>query len=127
MGIALLIGVAGAFLIGTNLSRGTTRIKTGLLGMERDLTVRVPQMSGEMGQIGQAINRLASALEEARDYTLYVLDTIPTGIVSLDEKGTINVFNPAAEQLLGVFGAPTAWASPSKRLSRQPGFPRHSG
>lgn len=102
MGVALLIGVVGAFLIGTNLSRGSTRIKQGLMGMEGDLAVRIPQMTGEMGQIGDAINRLAGAYEEARDYTRYVLETISTGIVSLDEQGTINVFNPAAEKLLGL-------------------------
>jgi two-component system sensor histidine kinase AtoS len=102
MGVALLIGVAGAFLIGTNLSRGSTRIKQGLMGMEGDLAVRIPRMTGEMGQIGDAINRLAGAYEEARDYTRYVLETISTGIVSLDEQGTINVFNPAAEKLLGL-------------------------
>jgi two-component system sensor histidine kinase AtoS len=102
MGVALLIGVAGAFLIGTNLSRGSTRIKQGLMGMEGDLAVRIPLMTGEMGQIGDAINRLAGAYEEARDYTRYVLETISTGIVSLDEQGTINVFNPAAEKLLGL-------------------------
>ncbi len=102
MGVALLIGVAGAYLIGTNLSRGSTRIKQGLIGMEGDLAVRIPRMTGEMGQIGDAINRLAAAYEEARDYTRYVLETISTGIVSLDEQGTINVFNPAAEKLLGL-------------------------
>jgi two-component system sensor histidine kinase AtoS len=102
IGLVLVLGLLGAFWIGTNLSRGVTRIKGRLLAMEHDLSVRVPRLSGEMGQIGQAVNNLAASLEQARDYTRYVLENISTGIVSLDEMGEITVFNPAAERLLGI-------------------------
>jgi len=100
--IVLGIGILGAFWIGTNLSRGVTRIKGGLLTMESDLSARVPRLSGEMGQIGGAVNKLAAALEQAHDYTRYVLENISTGIVSLDQNGVITVFNPAAEKLLRI-------------------------
>ncbi|MEI6309989.1 MAG: ATP-binding protein [bacterium] len=100
--IVLGIGILGAFWIGTNLSRGVTRIKGGLLTMESDLSARVPRLSGEMGQIGGAVNKLAAALEQAHDYTRYVLENISTGIVSLDQTGVITVFNPAAEKLLRI-------------------------
>ncbi|MEI6309581.1 MAG: ATP-binding protein [bacterium] len=100
--IVLAIGILGAFWIGTNLSRGVTRIKGGLLTMESDLSARIPRLSGEMGQIGGAVNKLAAALEQARDYTRYVLENISTGIVSLDQAGIITVFNPAAAKLLRI-------------------------
>ncbi len=105
MGAVFLIGTLGAVLIGTNLSRGVVRIKNGLNRVERDLSYRLPALSGEMGEIARAANRLASALEEAKDYTRYVLENIGTGIVSLDEEGNITVFNPAAEKLLGIKSA----------------------
>lgn len=105
MGVVFLIGTLGAVFIGTNLSRGVVRIKNGLNQVERDLSYRLPALSGEMGEIARAVNRLASALEEAKDYTRYVLDNIGTGIVSLDEEGNITVFNPAAEKLLGIKSA----------------------
>ncbi|MGB9553367.1 MAG: ATP-binding protein, partial [bacterium] len=76
--------------------------KSGLRKMEHDLSFRLPKYSGEIGEIAEAVNRLGSALEEARDYTRYVLENISTGIVSLDEEGKITVFNPAAEKLLGI-------------------------
>jgi len=97
-----LLGTVGAFLIGTNLSRGVVGIKSGLKKMEHDLSFRLPKYSGEIGEIAEAVNRLGSALEEAKDYTRYVLENISTGIVSLDEEGKITVFNPAAEKLLGI-------------------------
>ncbi|MGB9834580.1 MAG: ATP-binding protein [bacterium] len=98
----MILGAIGAFLIGTNLSRGVVGIKSGLKKMEYDLSFRLPRYSGEIGEIAEAVNRLGAALEEARDYTRYVLENISTGIISLDEEGKITVFNPAAEKLLGV-------------------------
>jgi two-component system sensor histidine kinase AtoS len=98
----MILGALGAFLIGTNLSRGVVGIKSGLKKMEYDLSFRLPRYSGEIGEIAEAVNRLGAALEEARDYTRYVLENISTGIISLDEEGKITVFNPAAEKLLGV-------------------------
>jgi len=98
----MILGAIGAFLIGTNLSRGVVGIKSGLKKMEYDLSFRLPRYSGEIGEIAEAVNRLGAALEEARDYTRYVLENISTGIISLDEEGKVTVFNPAAEKLLGV-------------------------
>lgn len=102
LAVLFAIGTIGAVVIGTNLSRGITTIKGGLAKMEKDLSTRLPSLSGEVGEISQAVNRLATALEEARDYTRYVLENISTGIISLDEEGKITVFNPAAEKLLGL-------------------------
>jgi len=102
MAVLLIFGTAGAVLIGTNLSRGVLGIKRGLKEMERNLSTRLPRFSGEIGEIAGAVNRLGQALEEAQDYTRYVLENITTGIVSLNEEGEITVFNPAAERLLGI-------------------------
>ena len=44
--------------------RGVRRVKEGLLTLERDLGVRLPEMPGELGDIGRAINQLASRLIE---------------------------------------------------------------
>lgn len=44
--------------------RGVRRVKEGLLALEKDLKVRLPEMPGELGDIGRAINQLASRLAE---------------------------------------------------------------
>lgn len=103
MTVALtVLGAIGAFVLGTNLSRGVVGIKGGLKKMESDLSFKLPKYSGEIGEIAEAVNRLGSALVEARDYTRFVLENISTGIISLNENGEITVFNPAAEKLLGI-------------------------
>ncbi len=60
----LFIGAAGALLVIHNLASGVSNIKKGLRSMERDLSKLLPEMSGEVGQITMAINRMAVALAE---------------------------------------------------------------
>ncbi|HHW44440.1 MAG TPA: two-component sensor histidine kinase [Desulfotomaculum sp.] len=46
------------------LVRGVGRLKDGLLSLEKDLGVRLPEMPGELGVIGRAVNHLAENLAE---------------------------------------------------------------
>ncbi|MCR4428075.1 MAG: ATP-binding protein [Caldiserica bacterium] len=126
MTVALtLLGAIGAFILGTNLSRGVVGIKGGLKRMESDLSYRLPRYSGEIGEIAEAVNRLGSALVEARDYTRFVLENISTGILSLNENGEITVFNPAAEKLLGI-NASEAVGSPYETVIMKSNIPQKS-
>jgi len=62
--LGLFIGAAGALLVIHNLASSVSNIKKGLKDMERDITRLLPEMSGEVGQITMAINRMAVALAE---------------------------------------------------------------
>jgi signal transduction histidine kinase len=65
--IALLVfffGAFGALLVIHNLAGSVSSIKNGLREMEKDLTKLLPEMTGEAGQMAQAINKMALSLAE---------------------------------------------------------------
>lgn len=65
--IALLVfffGAFGALLVIHNLAGSVSSIKKGLREMEKDLTRLLPEMTGEAGQMAQAINKMALSLAE---------------------------------------------------------------
>ncbi|MEW5898932.1 MAG: ATP-binding protein, partial [Bacillota bacterium] len=62
-------GVLASLLTITSLVRQVRTIKNGLLELEHNFTYRLPEMSGEMGQITGAINALAAGLAE-REQTI---------------------------------------------------------
>jgi signal transduction histidine kinase len=61
---ALFVGGLGALLIIHNLASGVSRIKEGLRAMEKDIHQPIPALPGEVGQIAQAINKMARSLAE---------------------------------------------------------------
>ncbi len=91
-----------------------------------DLSVRIAvKATDEIGTLVDSFNRMTedlrgskSKLEEAnvsllqsnleldrrRAYTEAVVDTIASGVLSLDRDGRITTFNPSAERILGVWG-----------------------
>ena len=62
--LVLFFGASGALLVIHNLAGSVSRIKKGLKEMEQDLTMLLPEMSGEAGQMAQAINKMALSLAE---------------------------------------------------------------
>lgn len=63
------LGVLALVMIGTliiirNLTSGVDRLKQGLHRMENDIHHLLPEMSGELGQVARAVNRLAVGLTE---------------------------------------------------------------
>ncbi len=91
-----------------------------------DLNVRLDvKATDEIGTLVDSFNRMTadlkgskSKLEEAnvslrqsnveldrrRAYTQAVVDTIASGVLSIDRSGAITTFNPSAERILGVLG-----------------------
>ncbi|AEG14010.1 integral membrane sensor signal transduction histidine kinase [Desulfofundulus kuznetsovii DSM 6115] len=47
-----------------SLVRGVGRLKEGLLELEKNLEARIPEMPGELGEIGRAVNQMAANLAE---------------------------------------------------------------
>ena len=63
------LGVLALVMIGTliiirNLTTGVDRLKQGLHSMEKDIHHLLPEMSGELGQVARAVNRMAVSLTE---------------------------------------------------------------
>ncbi len=62
--IVLALVMIGTLLIFRNLSTGINRLKQGLRSIEKDIHHLLPEMTGELGQVAQAVNRMAVSLSE---------------------------------------------------------------
>lgn len=65
----LTLGILALVMIGTliiirDITTGVDRLKKGLQHMEQDIHHLLPEMSGELGQVAQAVNRMAVGLSE---------------------------------------------------------------
>jgi len=63
LGILVLVMI-GTLLIIRNITRAVDQLKQGLQHMEKDIHHLLPEMSGEMGQVARAVNRMAVGLTE---------------------------------------------------------------
>jgi two-component system, NtrC family, nitrogen regulation sensor histidine kinase NtrY len=59
------------------------------------------------------------ALEERRDYIETVLNSLSTGVVSLDQNDCVTTMNAAAASILKLSEVPPAWAKISSLLSQE--------
>ncbi|MFD2183501.1 two-component system sensor histidine kinase AtoS [Rhodoplanes azumiensis] len=103
---ASAIGLVVAFgiisLMSRRLSREVGVIVHGLAAMKRDLRRPIPPLRDELGEIVEAINGMAKALDDARSLNENILASVADAIVSVDLDGRVTAVNPAAEQLYGV-------------------------
>ena len=117
------------------LSEGTQRIAQG------DLTVRVQDQSAdELGQLVQSFNAMAQdlqgsqerlnqanadlgrqnvELEQRRKYMEVVLNTITSGVISLNQVGQITTVNQAAQSILGLDRQDLVGKAPLTLLSQE--------
>jgi signal transduction histidine kinase len=63
LGVLILV-IIGTLIIIRNLTNGVDRLKQGLHLMEKDIHHLLPEMSGELGQVARAVNRMAVGLSE---------------------------------------------------------------
>jgi nitrogen fixation/metabolism regulation signal transduction histidine kinase len=82
------------------------------------------QMTAELDQNRRHIEAGATALqeknlalEERRNYIETVLDSLSTGVISLDQNDCVTTINAAAASILKLSEAPPAWARLSSILS----------
>ena len=76
-------------------------IKHGLDRMRTDLTHPLPGMTGEMGEIAAAINRMSREIQEACLLNENILFSIADGIITVDGEGRIVMINQAAQEITG--------------------------
>ena len=107
-GIALSLGLA--LLVGRRLANP---IRTLRLASERvgkgNLEVRLPETrTDEFGTVFLAFNRMVQRLHRARSAlvrttqrTQAIVEEAATGVIALDQAGTVTLVNPQAQALLG--------------------------
>lgn len=98
----ILLGLGLAHAMSRRLSRDVKAITGGLAVMRRDLHHRIPQPSGEIGDIAEEVNGMAQALLDARSLTENILQSIADGVIAVDQQARVTSINPAAQQLFGV-------------------------
>jgi len=125
--VALVLGGLVAALVARRIARPVRALSERAAAISRgDLNQRVALSgSGEIGQLAVAFNHMAgqlfqqrTALETAhadlrrhfeeladlKSYTDSILDSLTSGIITLDLEGRVVTMNPAAEMLTGLFG-----------------------
>jgi PAS domain S-box-containing protein len=129
-GVTLILGGLAAALVARRIARPVRELALGVAAISRgELNQRIlPTSSDEIGRLAVAFNHMASqlfqqhtALEAAhadlrrhfeeladlKSYTDSILQSLTSGVVTLDLDGRVVTMNPAAELLTGLF-APEA-------------------
>lgn len=124
-GIALSLGLA--LLVGRRLANPirTLRLASERVG-EGNLEVRLPETrTDEFGTVFLAFNRMVRRLHRARgalvrttQRTQAIVEEAATGVIALDQAGTVTLVNPQAQALLG------ASVGPGEPLPATPGLAR---
>ncbi len=104
----VLIGALASILYFADIVWGHSETLSGSVALQIGLFALVALATGILGdrlrRAGMALGEVQSELRRLRLDTTDILATISTGIVTVDEEGTLVYMNPAAERLLGVAG-----------------------
>ncbi|SHF72496.1 two-component system, NtrC family, sensor histidine kinase AtoS [Desulfofundulus australicus DSM 11792] len=100
--MGLLLGLGGAFALIRNLVAAVNQVKTGVQLLEKDLTYILPPATGELGEITEAINHLATKLVNVQNYNEIILASIDDGILAIDLQAVLIGVNAAAKRILGL-------------------------
>jgi two-component system, NtrC family, sensor histidine kinase PilS len=83
----------------------------------------VAVLSGELADrlrvAGQELARTSSELAELQAFNAYVIDSLTSGLATVDQHGIVISFNPAAEQITGI-PAPRAIGRPARDVMQLP-------
>ncbi len=81
--------------------RATDEIGT-LIGSFNRMTSDLSSNKVKLEQVNQSLRQSNVEIDRRRAYTELVVDTIASGVLSVDTHGIITTFNPSAERILGV-------------------------
>ena len=68
------------------------------------MTADLKGSKSKLEQANVSLRQSNVELDRRRAYTQAVVDTIASGVLSIDRSGAITTFNPSAERILGVLG-----------------------
>ncbi len=103
--IGALLAFSGAFMLINNFARSVSDIKKGLNAMGNDPTYIIPRVSGELGEITDAVNEMFNKLTDVQHYNELILTSLEDGIITTDWDGKIISINPAAGRILNLNGS----------------------
>jgi nitrogen fixation/metabolism regulation signal transduction histidine kinase len=83
------------------------------------MTAELEQNRQQLEAGATTLKEKNQALEERRDYIETVLNSLSTGVVSLDQNDCVTTMNVAAASILKLSEAPPAWAKLSSLLSQE--------
>ncbi|WP_168734407.1 two-component system sensor histidine kinase AtoS [Pseudothauera nasutitermitis] len=99
--LCISVSVFLTLLISNRLQNDITIIKQGVQGLSTDLHRNIQPLKGEMNEIVDGVNHLASALSEAKSMTEMILDSIVDSVITVNMHGEITMMNPAAQKITG--------------------------
>ncbi len=97
--------------------------------LTQELRTRGDQMEAEIFRRGQEIiqrKRAEEELREAEERMRSIVDHVVDGIISIDERGTVESYNPAAEMIFG-YSASEVIGKNVKMLMPDPFHSEHDG
>jgi two-component system sensor histidine kinase AtoS len=97
LGFALSLTVV--FFIIAQLTSKMEKVKTGLAALGYDLRETIPPIRGEIGEIADAINKLAQVLLETQSMHHNILDSLSDCVITVDAGNNISYINPAGCEL----------------------------
>ncbi len=83
------------------------------------MTAELEENRGHIEEGATALREKNLALEERRNYIETVLESLSTGVVSLDQNDCVTTINKAAISILKLSDAPPAWAKLTTLLSSE--------
>jgi PAS domain S-box-containing protein len=83
------------------------------------MTAELEENRGHIEEGATALREKNLALEERRNYIETVLESLSTGVVSLDQNDCVTTINTAAISILKLSDAPPAWAKLTTLLSSE--------
>ena len=83
------------------------------------MTAQLEENRGHIEAGAATLKEKNQALEERRNYIETVLNSLSTGVVSLDQNDCVTTINAAAVSILKLSEAPPAWAKLSSLLSQE--------
>jgi len=83
------------------------------------MTAQLEENRGHIEAGAATLKEKNQALEERRNYIETVLNSLSTGVVSLDQNDCVTTLNAAAASILKLSEAPPAWAKLSSLLSHE--------
>ncbi|MGL4668126.1 MAG: PAS domain-containing protein, partial [Saezia sp.] len=119
--IGLLCSILLTVWLSKRLNVDIEIIKKALQTLPFNRETKLPRLKGEMNEIAQGVNHLASSLNEAKTFNELILDSMVDGVITVDNQGMVTMFNPAAQKITG-YPLERAIGKPYSDIIDEPNF-----